>query len=109
MITGGLCGAPASPGATRTPRSWLGERARLLVPFMLVVGLLSCGTGAAGPESAAIRCPARAPATGQDQAGGPAALPLFRPAPVCAVICPYAPGLPSPYRLVSTTPPLQSP
>src|SRR5258706_2867 len=72
MITGGLCGAPASPGATGTPRSWLGKRARLLVPFMLVVGLLSCGTGAAGPGSAAIRCPAPAPATGPDQAGGPA-------------------------------------
>jgi hypothetical protein len=83
---------------------WLAAGFRLLLPFALVIGVLSCGTSTAGSGSDAMGCPARAPAAGPALAGGAAAGPLIHPGPIIALICQYAPGLPSSKRRVAPVP-----
>src|SRR5215472_16225608 len=90
-------------GAASAGWSWLTAGVWPLLMFALLMGVLSCGSSAARP-SAAIGCPARVPAAGPALAGGSAARPLIRPGPVVAVICQYAPDLPSSKRRVAPMP-----
>ena len=97
--TGGLRGSLVPATASRRPRPWPGAGARLLVPLVLAISLLSCGTGAARHRLTAGPCPARAPvAAPPAPAGRSPAAPLIRPDPVIAVICQYVAGLPASKR-----------
>src|SRR5260370_38438029 len=88
VATGGLRGSLVPAIASRRPRPWPGASARLLVPLVLAISLLSCGTGAAGHRLTPGPCPPRPPAAAPAApAARPPPPPPIRPHPAIPLPC----------------------